>query len=215
MNALARIWTLASSKWLRLALDCSLACLLFWGTHAVYRGSTGHVQNCDSVYSLAVSEKILTEGTVNLVGSVPADRELPYQLLRHNKPGHSGSPSAIYYGYPLGSSILSLPFVQNAGLRRGLSIFHADGQVNFAIEDLLQMRISSTVSALIVVLFYGMCRFTCSPLVSLLIAVGFAFGSPVWSTLSRSLWSHTWMVALLSGAIVLIHARKRIERPTW
>ena len=218
MSALARIWTnptLASSKRLRLALDCSVACLLFWGTHAVYRGSTGHIQNCDSVYSLAVSEKILTDGTVNLTGSVPSDRELPYQLLRHNKPGQSGSPPAVYYGYPLGSSILSLPFVQNAGLRRGLSIFHADGQVNFAIEDLLQMKIASTVSALIVVLFYAMCRFTCSPLVSLLIAVGFAFGSPVWSTLSRSLWSHTWMVALLSGAIVLVLARKRIERPTW
>ena len=192
-----------------------LICLLFWGTHAVYRGSTGHIQNCDSVYSLVVSEKILADGTVNLAGCEPAGQPLPYQLLQHKKNAQSDEPPALYYGYPLGSSILSMPFVQTVGLNRGLSMFHPDGRANIAIEDLLQLRIAATVSAAIVVFFYVMCRFFCSPMVSLLIAAGFAFGSPVWSTLSRSLWSHTWMVALLSGAIVMLLARKRIDRPTW
>lgn len=224
MNALAPLWEQASNLLKRrqvgnlpprrLAIDVALACLLFWGTHAVYRGSTGHVQNCDSVYSLVVTEQLLTHGNVDLSERVAPDQILPYQLAMRVNRNHSENQYRVYYGYPLGSSILSIPFVQSNS-RRGLSMFHPDGRANTAVEDLLQMRIAATLSAAIVVLFYVLCRFFCSPLVSVLIAAGFAFGSPVWSTLSRSLWSHTWMVALLSGALVLLLARRRVERATW
>jgi hypothetical protein len=213
----------ASPRALRLALDVGLACLLFWGAHAVYRGSTGHVQNCDSVYSLVVAEKLLADGTVNLTGCVPADEtvrrtmagytpghDLPYQLIRHPIKPRPGEPQAVYYGYPLGSTVLSLPFVEFSGVRRGLSMLHPDGRPNTPMEDVLQLRIAARVSAAVGVLSYVLCRFFCPPLVSLLIAAGFAFGSPVWSTLARSLWSHTWMVAWLSAAVVLLVARKRV-----
>lgn len=231
MNTLLRARfrsAVASPRPLRLALDVGLACLLFWGSHAVYRGSKGHVQNCDSVYSLVVAEKMLTERTVDLSGCVPADpaarsqlsgyqpdSDLPYQLLRHQNPRRPADPPAVYYGYPLGSTVLSLPFVELSGVHRGLSMLHPDGRPNTAMEDLLQLRIAARVSAVIVVLSYVLCRFFCTPLVSLLIAAGFAFGSPVWSTLTRSLWSHTWMVACLSAALVLLVWRRRIEQPTW
>jgi hypothetical protein len=219
---------LTSPRGSRLALDAALVCALFWGTHAAYRASTGHVQNCDSVYSLIVAEKLLNEGTVNLAGCVPADsaarhamqgyspgQDLPYQFIHHANPNRPGEPPAIYYGYPLGSSILSLPFVKYAESRSGLSLLLPDGRPNTAFEDQLQLRIAANVCAGMIVLLYVMCRFFCSPLVSALIALGFAFGSPVWSTLARSLWSHTWMTALLSGAIVLILARKRNDGATW
>lgn len=218
MNSLARIRFgrfLASPRRLRLALDVSLACLLLWGTHAAYRASTGHVQNCDSVYSLVVAEKILTERTVKLNDCVPVGHDLPYQLIRHTDPRRISDSPAIYYGYPLGSTILSLPSVEYARIKSGLSLVLSDGRPNLDFENLLQLRIAANVSAGIVVLFYVMCRPFCSPLVSVLIALGFAFGSPVWSTLARSLWSHTWMVALLSSAIVLLVARQRVERATW
>lgn len=215
----------ASPRALRLALDAALVCLLFWGSHAVYRGSGGHVQNCDSVYSLVVAEKLLTDGTVNLASCVPTDpatrqqlagytpgHDLPYQLIRHTDPRRPADPPAIYYGYPLGSTVLSLPFVEASAVRRGLSLVHPDGRPNTPMEDLLQLRIAARVSAAVVVLFYVLCRFFCPPLVSLLIAAGFAFGSPVWSTLARSLWSHTWMVAWLSAALVLLGWRTRVRQ---
>jgi len=206
MNLLARIRVniaTASPRRTRLALDAFIACLLFWGTHAAYRASTGHTQNADSMYSLAASEQLLTHGNVELTRCAKPGDSLPYQLTPRG--------DACYYGYPLGSTILSLPFVQNMCLNRGLSTFHADGRLNEGMESLLQLKIAADVSAAIIVLFFVLCRFYCSPAVSAAIALGFAFGSPVWSTLSRSLWSHTWMVALLSLALVLIEWRRRME----
>jgi len=213
---------------LRRAVDAALAALLFWGAHAAYRAATGYVQNCDSAYSLVAAEKLLSEHTLDLSGCVPADpdtrralygyapgHDLPYQFARHADPRRPAAPPRVYYGYPLGSTVLSLPFVANLGVRRGLSTLHPDGTANLAVEELLQLRIAARVAAATVVLFYVIARFFCSPAVAFLIAAGFAVGSPVYSTLARALWSHTWMVFCLSAAVVLLLGRRRVERPTW
>jgi hypothetical protein len=211
---------LGSPRATRFALDAALVCVLVWGSHAVYRGSHGHIQNCDSVYSLVVAEKMLAERTADLRGCVPADpaarqamqgyapgHDLPYHFVRRGE--------AVYYGYPLGSSVLSLPFVALYDRRGGLPLLHADGRPNLAAEGSLQLRVAARVSAATVGLFYLLARFFCPPLASFLIAAGFALGSPVWSTLSRALWSHTWMVFWLSVSVVLLVARRRAEKPTW
>ena len=187
----------------RLTVDVALALGLFWAASAVYRGSTGHVQSADSAYSLVAAETLLKTGSFDLAGAVPAGADLPYQLTRH-----PARPGGVYYGYPLGSSVLSLPWAWDFA-RRGLSTVHPDGTRNAAIEDHLQLRVAARVSAAVVVLFYVLCRFWCPPAVSLLLALGFAFGSPVWSTLSRALWSHTWMIFWLTAAVVLLAERSR------
>ena len=187
----------------RLAVDVALAVGLFVAASAVYRGSTGHVQTADSAYSLVVAEKLLTTGSPDLSGCLAPGGEWPYQLTRHE-----ARPDGVYYGYPLGSSVLSVPWVWDYS-RRGLSTVNADGTRNGAIEDQLQLRVAARVSAAVVVLFYVLCRFWCPPLVSLGIAAGFASGSPVWSTMTRALWSHTWMVFWLTAAVVLLAWRAR------
>jgi hypothetical protein len=48
-----------------------------------------------------------------------------------------------------------------------------------------------------------------------LLAAGFAFGSPVWSTLSRSLWSHTWMAFWITAAILLVIGVRRTPGRGW
>ncbi|HXD85047.1 MAG TPA: hypothetical protein VN641_01040 [Urbifossiella sp.] len=53
----------------RLVVDAACVCLLLLGSHAAYRASTGHVQNCDSVYSLIVGERLLATGSMNLADS--------------------------------------------------------------------------------------------------------------------------------------------------
>lgn len=196
----------ASPRQVRLALDVVLIWLLFWGAHDVYKGSKGHTQISDSQYSLAVSEQLLAGNAPDLTQCVKPGDAMPYQLTRRGE--------AVYYGYPLGSSILSLPFVQRMDVSRGLSLFHLDGRLNAGMESLLQLKIAADLSAAVVVLFYVLCRFYCPPVPSAAIALAFAFGSPVWSTLSRALWSHTWMVALLSLALVLLEWRRRRENAT-
>ena len=212
----------------RLLLDAALAYLLFWGSHTLYRTSTGIVQLCDSAYSLVVAQKWLTERTLDLAACVPADPELrrsmpgyipendmPYHFVRYGDPRHPDRPLAVYYGYPLGSTVLSVPWVRHYVRDRGLSLLGPDGLPSKPAEEEVQLRIASRVSAGVVVLFYALCRFWCPPLAAVLIAAGFAFGSPVWSTLARGLWSHTWMAFWLTAAILLLAARRRVAEASW
>ena len=201
--------------------------MLFDGSHRLFHGSTGMPQLCDSTYSLLAAERILTTGSANLRESIPDDPEirgkmqgyvasggLPYQFVHHADLRRPGEPPAIYYGYPLGSTFLSLPLLKHY-LNRGLTVIRSDGSPNLDVESLLQQRIACWVSAAVVVLFYVIARFFCSPLLAALLALGFGLGSPVWSTMSRSLWSHTWMVFWLCIAVVLLLIAKRRETKTW
>jgi hypothetical protein len=213
---------MTSRRAVRLVLDALLAYLLFWGSHTVYRASTGIVQLCDSAYSLVVAQKWLAEGTLDLSGCLPADpalrRTLPGYIPESDMPYHFvrvGDPPHVYYGYPLGSTALSLPWVRHYARDRGLSVLRPDGVPDLKAEEEVQLRIASRLSAVIVVLFYAVCRLWCPPLPAVLLAAGFAFGSPVWSTLARGLWSHTWMVLWLTSAVLLLAARRRVPDATW
>ena len=212
----------------RLLLDIALAYLLFWGAHTVYRGSTGTIQMCDSTYSLVTAEKLLAAGSLNLIDCVPIDpaarqampgyrpdHDMPYHFIRHPLRPDTGVPQKVYYGYPLGSTVLSLPWVRHYVRDRGLTMIQPNGVPSYAIEGEVQLRVASRVAALTVVLFYVMCRSLCRPAVAFLIAAGFAFASPVWSTLARALWSHTWMVFWLSAAVVLLLTARRVKEPSW
>lgn len=229
MNILSRFRfhsLVASPRAARLAFDITLACALFGGTHAVYRSSTGTVQLCDSTYSLAVAETFLTHRTLDLSGCIPADpaararlpgylpgHDLPYHLVRRPVPGDPAAPPRIYYGYPLGSAVLSLPFVRYYHAR-GLAVIGPDGVPGYVAEGTIQVRIAARVCAATVVLFYVLARFFCPPAVAALIAAGFGLGSPVWSTLSRALWSHTWMTFWITAAVVLLVATRRAANRT-
>lgn len=213
---------MTSRRAARLVLDAALAYLLFWCSHTVYRTSVGVVQLCDSAYSLVVAQKWLTEGTLDLSGCLPADpaarRALPGYIPESDMPYHFarvGDPPRVFYGYPLGSTVLSLPMVRHYTRDRGLSLIRPDGVPNPRAEEQVQVRIAARVAALIVAAFYVLCRRWCPPAVAALIAAGFAFGSPVWSTLARGLWSHTWMVLWLTTALLLVAGRRRVPDATW
>jgi hypothetical protein len=212
----------------RLLLDVALAYLLFWAAHTVYRGSTGVVQQCDSAYSLAVAERLLGAGTIEMRDCIPADPEarrampgyrdghdMPYQFIRHPNPNDLSGSQKVYYGYPLGSTVLSLPWVRHYVRDRGFTMFLPSGVPNYAVENEVQVRVASRVAALTVVLLYGVCRFFCPPAAALPIAAGYAFASPVWSTLARGLWSHTWTVFMLTAAVTSLLVRRRLISPTW
>ena len=212
----------------RLLLDVALVYGLFWASHTVYRGSTGTIQMCDSTYSLVAAQKWLADGTLNVVSVLPDTQaaraampgynpggDMPYHLIRHTDPRHPDRPPALYYGYPLGSVVLSLPWVRHYVTDRGMDMIHPGQLPSYAVEGEVQLRIASRVAALTVALFYVIARFFCPPVAALLLTAAFAFASPVWSTLARALWSHTWMVFWLSAAIALLLTARRVKAPTW
>lgn len=212
----------SAARLARVALDAAVAYALFWAAHAVYRGSTGVPQVCDSAYSMAAAERLASTGSLELTSAVPTDAaarraipgwqaggDLPYHVIRHPV----GS-ERLYYGYPLGSVVLSVPFVKHYSAR-GLSAFDADGHLSYPRESEIQVRIAARVAAGLVVLLYVVGRAALPAWAAALVAAAFAFGSPVWSTLARSLWSHTWAVVWVTAAIGLLFAARRVTRPTW
>jgi len=216
------------ARLLVLLLDVILAFTAFKISYRIYRESTGLVQLCDSAYSLLVAEKVLATGSTDLRETLSADPaarrkmqgfapagDLPYHFTYHVDPRHPEQPAAIYYGYPVGSIFLSLPFMKQYEEKGGASMVNPDGVPNLEAESLLQQKIACRIVAATVVLFYIIARFFCSPFVAFLLTLGFGLGSPAWSTLSRSLWSHTWMVFWLSAAIVLMLMAKRRESIRW
>jgi hypothetical protein len=204
----------------RRALDCGLALLILFGTHAVYASARGVVQLCDSTYSLVAAETLLKDGTLDLKHRLPPDLSrlpgynpgsgLPYHLVRVE------DSDRIHYGYPLGSTILSLPWVGYYTVFKDRSTLDAAGFPNYSAEGLIQVKIAARVTAAIAVLFFVLARLYVSPLTAALLACGFAFGSPLYSTMARALWSHTWMAFWLTAAIVLlVGLRRRVNPSRW
>jgi hypothetical protein len=200
-------------------LDCGLALILFFGSTAVYGAAKGVVQLCDSTYSLVLAETLLKHGTFDLKSCVAADASslpgydpgqgLPYHFIREK-----GS-DRILYGYPLGSTFLSLPWVAYHTVLKDRSTMDAAGIPKYAAEGVIQVRIASQVAAMTAVLFFAMMRFYLRPIPAVLLAAGFAFGSPLYSTMCRALWSHTWMAFMVSAAIVLLVGLHRRQNASW
>lgn len=163
----------------------------------------------DSRYSLVLSESLL-RGTGfaldpyfarpldrRLYPGIAPDDDLPYQLERVG--------SHVYYGYPPGSSVLSLPFVAALNLG-GVSTIRGLRRYDAAAELFMQGLIASLLMAgsTVVVLLTG--RMLLPPSWSLAAVAVAALGTSVWSTASRALWSHTWQIFLL-GIVVLLLVR--------
>ena len=199
-------------------IDSYVLLVLLIGSYRLYRESPGIPQMADGCYSLAVSENFLWAGEICLTRKLPRDSSrfiqlpgyhpelgYPYHFVRlPAEPDRYDGLPRYYYGYPLGSSLLSLPAVAYCRQWRGLSCFDAAGEYQLAGETAMHMRVAAMVSAATVGLFYLMSRAFLPWWPSLLIALGFATGSMVWSTMSRSLWSHTWAVFLTTAAILLL-----------
>jgi hypothetical protein len=167
----------------------------------------------DPMYSIAVSESILKNHTpaLNQV-SIPgldiatlSSRDYyggNYRLSRIN--------GKVLYSYPHGSSILSLPFValMNAA---GISAIRSDGSYDFRGELLIQKTLAAFLMAILAVVFFRTARLMLPISWSLVLTMGSTFGTQIWSTASRALWSHTWEI-LLSGCVVFLLLRVEEDR---
>jgi hypothetical protein len=110
----------------------------------------------------------------------------------------------VYYYWPLGSSLSSIPFVA-AFMAAGLDIVE--------LEPTLQIVIATVLAGLTVALLYVLARLFLSHRTSLVLATAFWFATSLASVTGTALWSMNWAVLYGTGSLILavgaVHRRWR------
>lgn len=186
-------------------------------TGAVYAAPRHDV--VDSQYTLLLSTSLVEDRTFAL------DRFFRPPLDPIVYPGLQpyGLPSSfarigghLYNGLPPGTAILSAPFV--ATFRAiGLRPATLDDVYDRRAEARMQRIIAGLLMAVFVGVAYAGARAFLMPRSAALLALVAALGSPIWSTASRALWSHTWLVLLVTivGTMLLWEERDGRRYPVW
>lgn len=196
-----------TARWITIALFVFCAAIFY--TAPMHRVE-------DSRYSLMVSRAILDHGTVDLsVYQLPKYKPNPrFGVMPNGYPYHLYPiGSRLYLFFPLGSSILSLPVVWVAG-HLGISPVAKDGTYNDDGEATIEAFLASVLCACVTCLFFQIGLLWLPLEYSLGLAIIGGFCTPILSTASRALWSHTWLITLLSASIyMLCRAIRQSKKP--
>ena len=123
----------------------------------------------------------------------------------------------LYYYFPPGTSVLSVPFV--ALLKAcGMSAANPDGTHNLDAEIRMQAVLAAFLMAVLAVVFFCTARLVLPLGWSAVIALGSAFGTQMWSTASRALWTETWGILLLGIVVWVLFRSETLGRrlnPMW
>lgn len=200
--------------------DLIHAASIFIATFAVFRLSPIHMV-ADSGYEMLFSQQLLWNHSFSLdsrafpelqsrkPGQIclspwlerrPDNIEepeiaLPYQLFQVGE--------RFYYVFPPGSALLSMPYVALANTM-GISASDQNGVYDNSGETRIQADLAALLMAGLAVIIFFTSRLLLSFSWSLLITVGTSFGTQVWSTASRAMWSQTWGIFILAFVIWLI-----------
>lgn len=167
-------------------------------------------QPADSLYAMMVSQNLVRHRTFALDNyKFPTLRPVQEKKYTSNTSiyhlelidGH------IYYYYGPGSSVLSAPFVAVANAL-GVTASDPSGAHDPLGEMKIQTRLACLLMALLAVVFFLTARFALPLRWSILVASFGAFGTQVWSTATRALWAHTWMIFLLGFVILMLVAHE-------
>jgi hypothetical protein len=156
----------------------------------------------DGSYSLLMDEAILHHSTPDLSSyHIPRGHGIAFKTS-----GYLWTADMIrgrlLYLYPWGGPLLSLPFVailNEVGL-------HITSHENYVESNELRMQVllATLLSAGAVWIIFETGCVVLPQGWSATIALSGAFGTQMWSTLSRSLWPQTWYLLLVSAAIWLL-----------
>ncbi|MCU1264979.1 MAG: hypothetical protein JWM21_1297 [Acidobacteria bacterium] len=115
----------------------------------------------------------------------------------------------LYYYFPPGTSVLSVPFV---GVMKvfGISAANPDGTHNLENEIAIQAALAALLMAVLAAIFFYTARVALPVGWSVIIALGSAFGTQMWSTASRAMWTETWGILLLGIVVWLLYRAKMI-----
>jgi len=181
---------------------------------AVYRVSPIHVV-FDSRYEMFFSQQLLREHTA---GAKPT----AFPELKGHKPGQVyrrgvdfsyhllQKGDRFYYLFPPGTVILSMPFVAFANIM-GISTIDSTGTYDEFAEREIQSDLAALLTAGFATVIFLTSRIVLPFSWSVLLAVGIALGSQMWSTASRSMWIHTWGI-LIMGLVVWLILRTEVKQ---
>jgi hypothetical protein len=185
------------------------ASLIFASTLTIFLISRIH-QVGDSQFSMLVSQSLLDHGSFRLDAyRIPRHEPLWRGYYFSNGPiyqleiarGH------LYYHLPPGSSVLSTPFVAVLNLF-GISAARPDSTYDPRAEVKIEAGLAALLMAALAVIFFYTARLMLPLGWSVVVALGGALGTQVYSTASRALWSETWGILLLGIAILLLLRRE-------
>ena len=166
-------------------------------------------QVSDSHYSLLLSDSLLRHRSFRL-DHYALPRYEPQAGVRDDYVANGpiwqleiAKNNHLYYYFPPGSSVLSVPFIA-VGRVFGISVMKPDGTYNEQAEIKLQKALAALLMALCVCVIFITARYVLPVGWSFIIALSAAFGTQIWSTTSRALWSHTWETLLVSVAVLLL-----------
>lgn len=208
MTLPARVAVTGRTIWITLVLFvCSML---------IYYTAPMHLVE-DSRFSLLVSRAILDHGTVDLnVYDVPRHAPNPqFGIMPNGYPYHLyPDGDRLYLYYPLGTPLLSLPAVWVAG-HMGVSPVRADNTYDNNGEAAIEAALAAALCAIVVCLFFHIALLWLPLRHSIGMALVGGFCTPLLSTLSRSMWSQTWLVALLTISLYLVcRALKNARHPS-
>jgi hypothetical protein len=166
-------------------------------------------QVSDSKYSMLVSQCLLYHRSFAL-DHYQVPRLEPFQREDYLMNGDiyqlEIAGGHIYYFFPPGSAVLSAPYVALANAY-GLNAAFPDGTYNHQGEIDIESGLAAVLMAALACIFFYTSRLVLPLSWSIVIALGGAFGTQVWSTASRSMWSHTWGILLLGIVLYMLLAQ--------
>ena len=160
-------------------------------------------QTSDAVWNMAVAYSLVTQGNANLDEFEPMLASINYAATEQVD-GH-------YYNlFPIGPSLMAVPFMYvllKSGA--GLTFFNEHGLDNRGPQQNFDILVASILVALAsAILFLTVRTAAVPPGAAMLLVFIFAFCTPVWSTASRSLWTHGPSVLMLClTAFLLLRGR--------
>ena len=164
----------------------------------------------DSAYSMLASESLLKHHTFTL-DQYSLPRNEPKHYVDYVSNGRlytiELANDHLYYFFPPGNLVLSAPFVAvfNAF---GISAANPDGTYNPEGEEKIEYVLAALLMAGLTVIFFYTSRLILPLTWSIVIALGGAFGTQIFSTASRVLWTDTWGTFLLGIALWMILRRE-------
>jgi hypothetical protein len=194
-----------------------IALIIFLLAFLVFKSSRMHPIN-DSKYSMMLSQCLIEHRSFQLdhyaIPRLPALQRGDYvqngDIYQIEQVG-----SHLYYFFPPGSSILSTPFVLLANTF-GTSTVKPDNSFNLAGETKIESLLAAFLMALLAAIFFYMARLLLPVRYGLLVTLGGALGTQIWSTASRAMFTDTWAVLLLTivvFSLLAYEAKKARLRP--
>jgi len=176
--------------------DWMAAALLFLLCFTVFRSAPVH-QLLDSKFMTVVSHSVITTGSVAL----PADFARTKRAHRIYTLRPVGEKT--YHFFSSAPAVLNAPFVALFELG-GVSSVSSDGRFLGHGELRILRFVAAFLAAALCVVLFLLARVWLPPSWALGLTLTFAFGSQIFSVVSRPFWSHSWSILLLAGALLLL-----------